>query len=261
MAADDGAQGSTPVELDVRDGVAVVTLADPAHRNALGPEMVAGMVGAFDELESDPSVGAVVVTGQPPAFCAGANLSSLGSEKRREGLLEIYESFLRIARSPLPTIAAVNGAAVGAGMNVALACDVRIAARSARFDTRFLQLGIAPGGGHSWMLQRAVGPSAAAALLLFGEVVEAAEAQRIGLVWRAVPDDELLAAALEVAGRAAAAPHELVRRTKATLRASTAIAEHDDAVARELEVQIWSMDTPEFAERLAAMRQKVTGGR
>jgi len=252
---------SSIVRVSVDAGVAVVTLDDPDHRNALGSDMVAGLVGALDTLEADDSVGAVVVTGAPPAFCAGANLSSLGTDRRREGLLEIYESFLRIARCQLPTLAAVNGAAVGAGMNVALACDVRLAGASARFDTRFLQLGIAPGGGHTWMLERAVGPSAAAAMLLFGEVADAARAREIGLVWDVVPDDELLGVATAMAARAAAAPRELVRRTKGTWRDAMAIDDHAEAVDRELEVQVWSMGTPEFAERLAAMREKVTGGR
>ena len=220
--------------------------------------MVAGLVAAFDRIEGDDAVGAVVVTGAAPAFCAGANLTSLGSHQRREGLLEIYESFLRIARCPLPTLAAVNGAAVGAGMNVALACDVRIAGTSARFDTRFLQLGIAPGGGHTWMLERAVGSPAAAAMVLFGEVVDSSEAARVGLVWRTVPDDELLTTAEGVAARAAAAPRELARRTKATLAAVADLDRHDEAVERELDVQLWSMDQPEFAERLAVLRARVT---
>ena len=111
----------------------------------------------MDAFEADESVGAVVVTGTPPAFCAGANLGNL-AEADGESLGRIYEGFLRVARSPLPTIAAVNGAAVGAGMNLALGCDVRIAARRARFDTRFMQLGLHPGGGHTWMLRRIAGP-------------------------------------------------------------------------------------------------------
>src|SRR5690606_25054318 len=143
--------------------------------------LVDEIVAAFDAIEGDDGVGAVVVTGAPPAFCAGAALGDLDGTQR-EGLRRIYEGFLRVARSPLPTIAAVNGAAVGAGMNLALACDVRVAGARARFDTRFLQLGIHPGGGHTWMLQRAVGLQAAAAMVLFGEVLDGAEAERIGLV-------------------------------------------------------------------------------
>ena len=98
------------------------------------------------------------MTGTPPAFCAGANLGNL-AEATGDSLGTIYEGFLRIARSPLPTLAAVNGAAVGAGMNLALGCDVRIVADRAKLDTRFLQLGIHPGGGHTWMLRRIAGPA------------------------------------------------------------------------------------------------------
>src|SRR5690606_30490026 len=110
-----------------------------------------------------------------------------------------YEGFLRVARCPLPTIAAVNGPAVGAGMNLALACDVRLAGQSARFDTRFLQLGVHPGGGHTWMMRNAVGPQAAAAMVLFGEVLDGAEAERCGLAWRCVADDELVDTAFTMA--------------------------------------------------------------
>jgi enoyl-CoA hydratase len=241
----------------VTDGVAVLTLDDPERRNALNARMVDEIVEAFDALEADAEVGAVVVTGAPPAFCAGADLGHLGSS-RREGLRGIYEGFLRVARSPLPTLAAVNGPAVGAGMNLALACDVRLASASARFDTRFLQLGIHPGGGHTWMLERAVGPAAASALVVFGQVVDGAEAERLGLVWRCVPDSALMETALAMAGRAADAPRELVRRTKATLADVASIADHPAAVERELEVQLWSMDQPEFAARLAALQAKIT---
>jgi enoyl-CoA hydratase len=247
------------VRVESADGVGVVTIDDPDRRNALSADIVAAMVAAFDDLESADEVGAVVVTGSPPAFCAGADLSHLGTS-RREGLLGIYEGFLRVARSPLPTIAAVNGAAVGAGMNLALACDVRIAARSARFDTRFLQLGIHPGGGHAWMLRRAVGPATAAAMLLFGEVLDGDEAARAGLAWRCVDDAELVPASVEMAARAAAAPRELVRRTKASLTRSATIADHATAVEGELVDQLWSMDQPEFAERLAAMQRRISRG-
>ncbi|MCB0964737.1 MAG: enoyl-CoA hydratase/isomerase family protein, partial [Acidimicrobiales bacterium] len=158
---------STPsIRTQVRtDGIAFVTLDAPDRRNAFDLAMCDDMVLAFDALEADPVVGAVVVTGAGSAFCAGADLSHLG-DAQREGLLAVYEGFLRVARSPLPTIAAVNGPAVGAGMNLALACDVRLVGRSGRFDTRFLQLGIHPGGGHTWMLRRLVGPQTAAALVL-----------------------------------------------------------------------------------------------
>ena len=248
----------TYVQTDVADGVATITLDDPDRRNALNAETVDEIVAAFDTIESDDGVGAVVVTGRAPAFCAGADLGHLGSS-RRQGLRHIYEGFLRVGRSPLPTVAAVNGAAVGAGMNLALVCDVRLASFSARFDTRFLQLGIHPGGGHTWMLQRAVGPATARAMVLFGEVLTGPEAETAGLVWRCVDDAELLADARALAARAAAAPHELVRRTKATLDDMASVATHEAAVNRELETQLWSMDQPEFAERLAALQARITG--
>src|SRR5688500_7633363 len=157
------------VRLDVSDRVAVVTLDDPDRRNALDLGLCDDMVAAFDELESRDDVGAVVVTGAPPAFCAGADLSHLGASER-DGLLAVYEGFLRVGRCPLPTIAAVNGAAVGAGMNLALVCDLRLAGRRAKFDTRFLQLGLHPGGGHTWMFRRITGPQAVFATVVFGEV-------------------------------------------------------------------------------------------
>ncbi|MCU0269999.1 MAG: enoyl-CoA hydratase [Acidimicrobiales bacterium] len=241
---------------ETHDGVAVVTLHDPERRNALTPGMVDEIVDLFDALEDDESVGAVVVTGTPPAFCAGADLSHLGGSER-EGLRHIYEGFLRIGRSPLPTVAAVNGAAVGAGMNLALVCDVRLAAASARFDTRFVQLGIHPGGGHTWMLQRAVGPQAARAMVLFGEVLDGAAAQRAGLVWRCVDDDRLLESAEALARRAADGPRRLVRRVKQTMELITSLDDHGDAVERELEPQVESMGEPEFRARLAALRQRI----
>jgi enoyl-CoA hydratase len=248
----------TLVNVDTAEGVAVITLNDPDRRNALNLPMVDEIVEAMDRIEADADIGAVVITGAPPAFCAGADLSHLGGSQR-DGLRSVYEGFMRIARSTLPTIAAVNGAAVGAGMNLALAADVRLAARRARFDTRFLQLGLHPGGGHTWMFRRITGPQAVAATVLFGEVLDGAEAERIGLVWRCVDDDALLPTARELAGRAAAAPRELVIRTKATIAAMATIDDHEAALERELEPQLWSVSQPEFRERLAAMQARIKG--
>ncbi len=245
------------VRTEITDGVALLTLDDPDRRNALGGPLGDDLVAAVDAIEADPEVGAVVVTGEGRAFCAGADLSDLGTSER-DGLMAIYEGFLRVAHCPLPTIAAVNGAAVGAGMNLALACDVRLAARRARFDTRFLQLGLHPGGGHTWMLRRITGPQVAAAALLFGEVLDGAEAERAGLVWRCVDDESLLATAHELAARAAATPRDLVGRVKETLGAMAGVATHAEAVELELEPQVWSLHQPAFAERLAAMQAKIS---
>jgi enoyl-CoA hydratase len=242
---------------EIKDRVALVTLDAPARRNALSLELVDEIEAGFDAIESDPDVGAVVVTGAPPAFCAGADLSHLGSSQR-QGLSRVYEGFLRVGRSPLPTIAAVNGAAVGAGVNLALVCDVILAGESARFDTRFIDLGLHPGGGHTWMLQRRVGSQAAAALVLFGRVLDGRQAERAGLAWSCVPDDELLPLALEMASTAARAPRELVQRVKQTMRDVTQLTDHAAAVERELDPQVWSINQPAFQERLAALRQRIS---
>ncbi len=245
------------VHVERRDGVALLTLDDPARRNALSMELCSAIVAEVEALEADETIGALVVTGAGPAFCAGADLSQLG-ESRREGLKAIYAGFLRIAQSPLPTIAAVNGAAVGAGMNLALGCDVRLAGRSAKFDTRFLDLGIHPGGGHTWMFQRAAGLQATMAAVVFGQALDGAEAERVGLVWRCVDDDELVDTAVAMAARAASAPRELTQRVRATILDVASIDDHDEAVERELVDQLWSMDQPAFAERLAALQRKIS---
>jgi enoyl-CoA hydratase len=250
----------TYVLTEIVDGVATLTLNSPDERNALSAPMVDEIVAAMDRFEADESVGAVVVTGAPPAFCAGANLGNL-AEADGESLGRIYEGFLRIARSPLPTIAAVNGAAVGAGMNLALGCDLRIAARRAKFDTRFMQLGLHPGGGHTWMLRRIAGPQVTMATVVFGEVLDGVEAARVGLAWRCVDDQELLAVAQDLAARAAAAPRELIIATKRTIATMAGVADHSDAVAVELEPQLWSTRQPWFAERLAALRTRISSGR
>ena len=245
------------IRTETVDGVAVITLNDPDRRNALNLDMNAEILDALDRIEADDGVGAVVVTGEPPAFCAGAALSQLGASQA-DGLKAIYEGFLRFGSCPLPTIAAVNGAAVGAGMNLALVCDVRIAAERARFDTRFMQLGLHPGGGHTWMFRRIAGPQTTMAAVLLGEVMDGREAERVGLVHRCVADDELLDHAITLGRRAAEAPRELVVRTKETIRAMADIDRHEDAVDRELEPQVWSLNQPAFKERLRALQEKIS---
>jgi enoyl-CoA hydratase len=239
------------------DGVATLTLNNPQERNTLTAPMVAEIIAAMDGIEADESIGAIVVTGAPPSFCAGANLGNLATADGAS-LSTVYEGFLRIARSPLPTLAAVNGAAVGAGMNLALGCDVRLAARRAKFDTRFLQIGLHPGGGHTWMFRRIAGPQATFAAVIFGEVLDGAEAQRVGLVHRCVDDDQLLAAAQEMAARAASAPRELAIETKKSIQAMADISVHADAVKRELDPQVWSTKQPWAAERIAAMQARIS---
>ncbi len=252
-----------------RPGVAVVTLDDPSRRNVLSSAMVADLVAAMDALEDDPGVGAVVLTGAPPAFCAGGDLAGLASvgesgrdpgEAERE-LRSIYEGFLRVGSCGLPTVAAVNGAAVGAGMNLALACDVRLAGRSARFETRFLDLGLHPGGGHMFMLNRLVGPEVAAAMVLFGQRLDGIAAVTHGLAYACVEDERLVKEAVDFAGRAASAPRPLALRAKHTLREMAAIDDWDAAVDLELAAQLWSVGEPFFADRLAELRARISGRR
>ncbi len=244
------------VLLSIRDGVATLTLNSPSERNVLSSEMVSDILDTMDAVESNESVSAIVVTGAGSAFCAGAKLSDLESASKKS-LGEIYEGFLRIARSPLPTIAAVNGAAVGAGMNLAIGCDIRIAARRARFATRFLHIGIHPGGGHTWMLRRIVGPQSTMATVVFGEVVDGAEAERIGLVWRCVDDADLLDVAHRLAARAATVPRGLLTATKRTIADMADIDSHDEAVERELGPQVWSLDQPWFPDRIAELKAQI----
>jgi enoyl-CoA hydratase len=248
-----------PLHVERRDRVAIMTLDEPERRNALTAELVDEIIAAVAALTDDESVGALVVTGAPPAFCSGADVGALSdlAEGRDPGnVRDIYAGFLCVLDCPLPTVAAVNGPAVGAGFNLALACDLRIAGTSARFDSRFLRIGIHPGGGHTWLLDRAVGPQAAAAIDLFGERLDGTRAAAIGLAWDCVGDDELLDRAIDLAARAADAPRELAMRVKASLRHAVWQPSFDDALRFELEHQIWSLRRPGAADLLRAPRDK-----
>ncbi|WP_232667571.1 enoyl-CoA hydratase [Pseudonocardia sp. TRM90224] len=245
---------ATDVRKTITDRVAVLTVSNPERRNAMNIELSRKLVDAVHAAESDDGVGAIVVTGEDPAFCAGGDLAELATADPAT-LRTVYAGFLAVAESPLPTIAAVNGAAVGAGLNLALACDLRLAGPRAKFDARFLQLGLHPGGGYTWMAQRVLGAQGAAAITLFGEAVDAAEAERIGLVHRVAED--VVAAAVELAARAAAAPPGLVRTTKATLRLTAGMSTQAEAVEVEVRAQAESVRSPEFQERLAALQAKI----
>ncbi|MCW1957087.1 MAG: enoyl-CoA hydratase [Mycobacterium sp.] len=240
------------------DRVAVVTVNDPDRRNAVTEAMSQQLKDAVERAEADTEVHAVIVTGAGKAFCAGADLSALGAAAR-EGLERIYAGFMAVGRCTLPTIAAVNGAAVGAGMNLALAADIRIAGPNAMFDPRFQKLGIHPGGGATWMLQRAVGPQVARAALLFGMRFDAEHAVSHGLALRVAEDP--LASALELAAGPAAAPREVVLATKASMRATAIpgfndVEHHEAAKNIELGPQATSIESPEFKARLAAAQQR-----
>ncbi len=249
---------SDHVLVQVENHVALITINDPERRNAVTAGISAGLRAAVDAAEANTDVHALIVTGAGKAFCAGADLTALG-EATEDGLRTIYDGFLAVADCTLPTIAAVNGAAVGAGLNLALAADVRIAGPAAIFDPRFQKLGIHPGGGATWMLQRAVGVQAARASLLFGMRFDAEAAVRYGLALDVA--DDPVAAAKELAAGPAAAPREVVLATKASMRAtanpgSIDLDQHKIAVDTELKPQAASILSPEFAERLAAAKRR-----
>lgn len=259
------------VLIEHRDGVAVVTVSDPDRRNALTLDLSDQLGAAVRRCDADESVHAIVVTGAPPAFCAGGDLAALaaaGESGSAADLQRIYDGFLAVARASVPTIAAVNGAAVGAGFNLALACDLRLAGPGALFDPRFLRLGIHPGGGMTWLAQRALGPQLTAALTLLGEPLDAPEAVRTGLAFRLVDAPQgqdarsaaahqaVVDAAVGLAQRAVAAPRDLVTTTKATLRATAGMAEHADAVHHETGPQLESLRSERFARTVAAARAK-----
>lgn len=227
------------LHVERRDAVAVLTLDDPERRNALSAELVDTIVDAIAECEADDGVGAVVITGAAPAFCSGADtlaLSSMSADGGRaaDSVRGIYDGFLAVRRCTVPTVAAVNGPAVGAGFNLALCCDVRIAAESARFDSRFARIGLHPGGGHLWMLERAVGPQASAAMAMFSERIDGARAAELGLAWRCVPDDALVDEAVAFAAQAAAVPQALSRGIKASLGEAPWQPDFEAAVETEL---------------------------
>ncbi len=225
-----------PLRTERRGRVAVLTLDDPERRNALSAEMVDQIVETTTACEDDPDVGALVITGAAPAFCSGADVSALGQMSGRDAgdVRSIYDGFLSVRACNLPTVAAVNGPAVGAGFNLALCCDVRIAGASARFDARFARIGLHPGGGHVWLLERAIGPQAAAAITLFGERVDGARAAELGLVWRCVADDDLLDDAVGLAEQASDLAPGLAAALKQTLREAPWHADFEAAVQVEL---------------------------
>ena len=252
------------VALDQRGGVALVTLNDPARRNILTAPLVHAIAAAMDRAERDEATRCIVLTGAGSAFCAGAELATLhgAADGAFDDVETVYEGFLRVRDSPLPTIAAVNGPAVGAGFNLALACDVRLAAATARFDTRFAALRLHPGGGHAWMLARAVGQQRATLACLFGEVWDARAALDAGLVAAVIDSQaELVDAAVALGQRLAHQEKVYVQRLVATLRAALSTTAHADALAQETDAQRWSATRPAFRDGVQAIEDRIAGAR
>src|SRR3712207_4735393 len=209
--------GSGEVLLEVDGGVAVVTLNAPERRNALTPGMADELIGTFDEVDAKPEIGALVIRAEGKSFCAGGDIATLTAAGKDpaapdayEGMGRIYDSFYRLGHVKVPTVAAVRGSAVGAGMNMLLATDLRIVARDARLLAGFLKRGMHPGGGHFVILSRLIGREAAAAITLFGEEINGDKAVELGLAWESVDDASVEDRAIELAQRVAADP-ELAR--------------------------------------------------
>lgn len=242
------------IRRSVEGGVGLIRLADPEHRNVLSKQL-SDELAASVQWTLDEGARAIVLSAEPPVFSAGGSLDGLISGEFP--LSQMYAGFLALADAPVPTIAAVGGPAIGAGVNLPLACDVVLVSPGATFDPRFLDVGIHPGGGHLWRLARRVGVQGAAALVLCGDVLTGAEAVDHGLAWRCVPEDELEALAMRFATRVAARPAELVRRTKESLAASAGLASVEDAMAIELRAQQWSIEQPEFAATVRRARERL----
>lgn len=213
------------------NGVATITLNRPESLNAFVPEMNKEVLEAFRDGERDPGVRCFVVTGAGRAFCAGQDLKGRTPEKKGSlgaSLREKYNPIIRqIRQTEKIVIAAVNGVAAGAGCNLALACDLRVASEEAKFVQSFVRVGLAPDSGGSFILPRLVGLSKAMELLLLGETVDAREAQRIGLVAKVFPANEFPAAAKAIAERVARAPRGIGLIKRAVNHANLSHLESD----------------------------------
>jgi 2-(1,2-epoxy-1,2-dihydrophenyl)acetyl-CoA isomerase len=209
-------------------GVATLVLNRPDKLNAFAGDMRERLLEALETVAARPHVRALIVTGAGRAFCAGGDVHHMAALAARgapfEDILPLLEAgrrvVERIASLPIPTLAAVNGVAAGAGLNLALACDLRIASDQASFGATFVRIGLHPDWGGSWFLPRLVGVARAKELCWLGDVVDAAEAHRIGLVQRLVPHERLLDETRAIAARLASAPATSVRHAKRTLDAS-----------------------------------------
>ncbi|MFG1945861.1 enoyl-CoA hydratase-related protein [Nonomuraea sp. NPDC048826] len=244
------------VVVDVADHVAWITLDDVRRRNSLNPVLVRQLAEACAGLGED--VRAVVLRANGPVFSSGGDMDALLTPA--DDPTAVYRGFDALAALPMPVLAAVHAPMIGAGVSFALACDVVVAARSATFDPRFLDLAIHPGGGHLWRMEQRVGRQGAAAMVLFGDKLTAEEAERRGLVWRCVEDDELMDVARRMAARVAGRSPEAVRRAKATMRLSRSLTQPRMAADLEQIAQDWSMRRPAFTDAVAALRDRVRRG-
>ncbi|WP_028927805.1 enoyl-CoA hydratase/isomerase family protein [Pseudonocardia acaciae] len=235
------------IGLDRSNGIAILTVDSPEVRNGLTPEMGRELAAACDEIDADGSIGAAVVRGAGGTFCSGADRRTWkpGADQAEDTTFRntsaVYRSFVRVGRLAVPTIAAVRGAAVGAGINLMLATDLRVVAEDARLLAGFLRIGLHPGGGFFTIAGRTAGREATAAMGLFSQEINGRRAAELGLAWTAVPDAEVEDTALALAAEPAKDP-ALAREAARSFRTELgppAIG-WDAAVEFERATQMWS---------------------
>jgi enoyl-CoA hydratase len=249
---------SRVVRVDSGDGVALLTIDRPEKRNALNAAVRAQLVAALDALRDDDDARVIVITGEGDrAFVAGADIGEFADRTpiEQRHVMEQRRVFDELAAYPKPTIASINGYALGGGCELALACDIRIAARSARLGQPEIRLGILPGGGGTQRLPRLVGYGRALRLILTGEMIGADEAERIGLIDLVVDDDQLAARTRELAVAIAAHSPVTLRLAKAAVRASleTPLAA---GLAYERELFITAFASEDRTEGVSAFLEK-----
>jgi 2-(1,2-epoxy-1,2-dihydrophenyl)acetyl-CoA isomerase len=210
----------------VEDGVATLTLNRPENLNALSDGIRLGLRESLARLGADTAIGCIVLTGAGRGFCAGGDVKTMGSrsakvfEERAASIAQSGVVPMQMHTTPKPIIGMINGVAVGAGLSMAAACDIRIAGRSARFGTGFIKIGLSGDWGGTWTLTRLVGTAKARELFFTGDMIDAEEALRIGLVNKVVDDSELLSATMTMAHRIASMPHLALGYTKKNLAAA-----------------------------------------
>jgi enoyl-CoA hydratase/carnithine racemase len=243
------------------DGIVVLTLNDPDRRNAMSDTMTEVWGATIEDLRGDPDLRCVVVTGAGHAFSSGGNLDWIAGRGEieiaslRDHMLGYYRTWLSIRSLEVPTVAAVNGAAVGAGLCLALACDLRYAADDAKLIAPFTRLGLHPGMAATYLLPDVAGVPLAREMLLTGRVVTGAQAAPYGLVNRSMPREEVLGEALRVAGEIAVTAPIATRLTKAAL-AGGGPGSLEEALRWESLAQPVTMASADLAEGIAAQREK-----
>lgn len=250
----------------IDQGVMTITLNNPEKRNAFTQEMIEAWVAALQQAREAAEVGAVVLTGAPGAFCSGGDVRAMG-EREKDGTTahgeknRLFENLHRLNRAAealdKPYIAAVNGVAVGAGMDVALHADIRFASESARFSEGYVKVGLVPGEGGAWYLPRLVGVGRALEMLWTGDWVSAREAERIGLVNRVYADDALLAETMAFARRLAAGPAIAIRMIKRAVYQgqSMTLGQHLDLISSHMAI---IRQTEDYKNAIAAFARKET---